>query len=419
MRVNQDWSHYEPQLPEVLEDPFPAYAWLRDHAPVHYMPRLEAYVLSRYDDVLAAVRNHAVYSSVGGVGFRPPKAVRERPGLQQNESGGSGENGLSRTDNPQHHRIRRLVGSYFETKSIEGFRPRAETLCDKLLDGVIGRPANFTGEVAARYLPQIMGSWMGISDEDLDFVGKGAAASSAVQSGNYNPYELEQIAAYRTFFQDMARQRADDLRRGLFTRDAPRDLSDVLFGVTYDGSMLNEKEIAANLTILANGGNGNTSHFLSWMIWLFSRRPELLEEIRADKACIPAAAEELLRYLATTQGLCRVTRTPITVHGTTIPADTSVLVLYASGNRDERHYDQPDSIRLDRFPNGIRSADHLTFSHGIHVCLGNHMARLLIHIMLDRLARRVRSVELVGPVRRGANYLVRALEEVPVHLHPL
>ena len=419
MSEKREWSHYEPQLPEVLEDPYPAYAWLRDHAPVHYMPRLEAYVLSRYDDVLAAVRNHAVYSSVGGVGFRPPKAVRERPGLQQNESGGSGENGLSRTDNPQHHRIRRLVGSYFETKSIEGFRRRAEMLCDRLLDGVIGRRVNFTEEVAASYLPQIMGSWMGISDADLDFVGKGAAASSAVQSGNYNPGELEKIAAYRAYFQDMAKQRADDLARGLFTRDKPRDLSDVLFGVTHDGITLNEKEIAANLTILANGGNGNTSHFLSWMIWLFSQRPDLLEAIRAEPASIPAAAEELLRYLATTQGLCRVTKTPITVHDTTIPADTSVLLLYASGNRDERHYEKPGEIMLDRFPQGIRSADHLTFSHGIHVCLGNHMARLLIHIMLDRLIKRVRAVELVGPVRKGANYLVRAIEDVPVFLQPL
>src|SRR3954465_7013116 len=100
-----DWSHYDPQLPEVIEDPFPAYAWLRANAPVHYIPRTEAYVLSRYDDVFAAGRDAERYSSVGGVGFRPPKEVRERTGFGSNDSGGSGENALARTDNPQHQRI--------------------------------------------------------------------------------------------------------------------------------------------------------------------------------------------------------------------------------------------------------------------------------------------------------------------------
>src|SRR6478672_10849158 len=90
LQDHADWSHYDPQLPEIIENPYPAYTWLREHAPVHYIPRLESYVLSRYDDIKQAAANVEVFSNVGGVGFRPPKALRDAAGFPANESGGSG-----------------------------------------------------------------------------------------------------------------------------------------------------------------------------------------------------------------------------------------------------------------------------------------------------------------------------------------
>ena len=418
MEETQERVEYDPQLATVLDNLFPAYSWLRDNAPVYYMPRLEAFVLSRYKDVRAAARSPRDFSSVGGVGFRPPRHIRAQPGLTANESGGSGEMSLSRSDKPRHTRIRRLLSSDFLPPQLQRFRPLAESLADELVSAALGREVNFVSAVADRYLPRLMGEWMGINQDDYAFVNRGAAAASAVQSGNYHPETLARISTFRDYFSAFAQRRQAELDAGVFSRDTPRDLRDKLFGIGHDGSILSLDEIKANLAILAVGGNGNTSHFLSFLTLQLAERPDLLERIREKPEIIPVATEEFLRVLATTQGLCRVTTQEMTINGVTIPADTSVLLLYASANRDPAHYDAPDEIRLDRFSNGAVGADHLTFGDGPHICLGAHLARLLIQTMLGRYATSVKRIEITGPVRRGANYLVRSLEHVPVVLHP-
>jgi cytochrome P450 len=149
---------------------------------------------------------------------------------------------------------------------------------------------------------------------------------------------------------------------------------------------------------------------------LLAERPDILDRLRREPALRLPAIEETLRYISPVTGLFRHTATEVECHGVTIPEDAKVLLMYGSANHDDRHYDHPDEFVIDRFPRGFADADHVSFTTGIHICLGAPLARLLIDVFLERMAERVDRVELAGPVQRSQNALVRVIDELPVRL---
>ncbi len=103
--------------------------------------------------------------------------------------------------------------------------------------------------------------------------------------------------------------------------------------------------------------------------------------------------------------------------GTELPAEAKVLLMYGSANHDERHYERPDEFVIDRYPRGFADSDHVSFTTGIHVCLGGHLARLLINVFLERMAERIDAIEIAGPVVRSSNALVRVIDDLPGRAH--
>ena len=165
--------------------------------------------------------------------------------------------------------------------------------------------------------------------------------------------------------------------------------------------------------LLATGGNETTAQLLSNLVLLLERQPEILARLRAEPELRPSAVEEVLRYISPVTGLFRHTTREVVVAGTELPAEAKVLLMYGSANHDERQYERPDDFVIDRYPRGFADADHVSFTTGIHVCLGGHLARLLINVFLERMAERIDTIEIAGPVVRSSNALVRVIDDLP------
>jgi len=394
----KSWAHYHPHLPELIEDPYPAYAWLRENAPVKYIEAEQIWALSRYDDIRAAVRNPDVFSNDEGVGYARAASTA-----------------LTNLDHPLHTRLRRHIRPHFLQEAVlAAHSQRAQALMDELLDAVIDREADLAKLIAMPFLSRLVCEWMGIPACDRAFVNDGATAGSLIMSGGGNPEAYALADRFGVYFQAKAAQ--IEAIRDVGGVCPARNLSDLLFTAGPDGQVMTHEESLANMQLVAVGGNETTGQFLSAVLLFLSRRPDVLALIRAEPERAPALVEELLRHLSPVQGLFRNTKSAVTVRGVEIPAGAKVLMLYASGNHDPHHYPDPDVFQPDRYPGGAADADHLSFANGRHVCLGQYLARLVTTVLLRTIAERVEAIEITGPPVRSPNALVSVYESLPARL---
>ena len=398
--TSMGWERFTPHLPEVIADPYPAFRWLRDHAPAFYVESEDIWVLSRYDDVVAAARDPATFSQTEGVGY-----IRRR-GVSSS---------LTANDAPYHTELRRATAPLFSPRAIVEHRDAAVRLLDALIDDVLAAAGtvNFAEAVSNPYLSRLVGGLMGVPAGDLGRIKEGATAASLVMAGETSAEVMASLQDFGRYFSEFVDHWAEEVAGGnrpdgVFTAQ--------LFERCPSGRDLTQPERAAYTGLLATGGNETTAQLLSNLVLLLAERPDVLQQLRHEPEIRPAAVEEVLRYISPVTGLFRHTTRPVTVEGTTVPADAKVLLMYGSANHDERHYERPEEFIMDRFPRGFADADHVSFTTGIHVCLGAHLARLLINVFLERMAERIDTVTITGTVVRSANALVRVIDDLPVHL---
>lgn len=402
--TDEAWAHFTPHLPEVIDDPYPAFRWLRANAPVFYVESEDIWVLSRHTDIQAAARDHSTFSQLQSVGYS-----RALGGL-----------GLTALDPPHHTDMRRLTASLFSPRAVKEHLPYAMTVLDQLLDATFAasEPVNIAETVANPYLSTVVGDLMGVPDEDRSFVKDGATAGSLAMSGDFSPEVLAATKEFGDYFRRFVTARGEALARG----GCPAGVfSNKIFDRCPSGYEPTFDERVAYEGLLGTGGNETTAQLLSNLVILLAEQPGILVRLRAEPQLRPGAVEEVLRYISPVTGLFRHTTRAVTIPGATpeIPAGAKVLLMYGSGNHDEARYDRPDEFVIDRFPRGFADADHLSFTTGIHVCLGAHFARLMIDVFLERFAARVSSIAITGPIVRSHNALVRVIEELPARLEPL
>lgn len=379
---------YDPFASDVIADPFPHYAWMREHAPVFHNATHELWALTRYDDVRAALRNHDVFSSTEGVGSeRRPVPM------------------MISYDPPDHTRLRRMVQRDFTPKAITTvWEPVVERLVDELVDDLIERGTADLSETVSYPLPvALIADILGVprdrrpdfkrwSDNTIDALGGGLdpEASYAAELGiiEFAQYCLAQI-------QDRRAHPGDDLISLLLE---PRS-----------GEVLSDDELVSFVVLLLVAGNETTTNLIGNMVLTFMRHPDQWTRLKTRPDLVPAAIEEVLRYESPIQGFFRNTLVDHELHGVTIPAGAKVMMLYGAANRDERHFVDPDEFRVDR-----ARQDHLAFGAGIHLCLGAPLARLEGTYLLRRLLERVDHFEPAGPVVRTRNPLLRGVRHLPV-----
>src|ERR1700758_739759 len=217
---------------------------------------------------------------------------------------------------------------------------------------------------------------------------------------------MDAFTAYNEFIRDIVARRRDE---------PTEDLVSVLVHAEVDGDRLTDDEILQETLLILIGGDETTRHTLSGGTAQLLRHPDQHARLVADLGLLPNAVEEMLRWTSPVKNMCRTLTADTDFHGTQLNQGEKIMLLFESANFDEKVFDDPESFRIDRYPN-----NHVAFGFGTHFCLGNQLARLELTLMQGRLLKRLPDLRLVSDVSlpvRPANF-VSGLEALPVKFTP-
>ncbi|QNJ89940.1 cytochrome P450 (plasmid) [Mycolicibacterium fluoranthenivorans] len=360
--------HYDPFDTAIQDDPYPVYRKLRNEAPVFRAETSNTWVLSRHEDVIAALLDHQTYSSVNGVFPTPPDAPFLESFLPM----------MITMDPPRHDQLRGLVSKAFTPRRIAALESGIDELAASLIEGLTsnGGRADFVADFAAILPAMVIADLLGIPRADRQQFRQWS--STLIQSNPAHGEVAEGLAAAAAVYAYFADFLAD-------RRQAPRDdLMSALVAAEIDGQRLSDDELLGFCLLLLIAGHETTTNLLGNAAVVLAGHPQSRHQLAADPTLIGQAVEELLRYDSPVQGLSRVLTTDVALHGTTMSQGDSVLLLFGSANRDERVFARPDVFDIDRTPE-----HQVAFGRGIHFCLGAALARLEARIALGALLSRL------------------------------
>lgn len=387
----------DPFSHEVLEDPLPFQAALRDAGPVVHLDRYGVYAMGRYEHVHGALRNWQGFPSGAGVGlsnwlheepWRPPSLLLE-------------------TDPPHHDAPRAVLEPILSPRALRGLRARwfadAEDLVDSLLDGAgAGVELDAMSALAETFPLRVF----------PDAVGLGRAGRE-----NLLPYGNHLFNAFGPD-NDLVAQGAGRIAElsAWVNSQCERDaLSPDGFGARIweaaDRADITPEQAPLIVRSLLSAGVDTTVHGLGACLYAVATHPEQWQRLRADPSLARIAFDEAVRWESPVQTFFRVAADDVEVGGTVVPEGRKILMFLGSANRDPRHWADPDSFDLSRDPSG-----HVGFGMGIHQCVGQHVARLEAEALLTALARRVERIEIAGTPCRHHNNTMRAFGSLPVRL---
>ena len=387
--------------PEVVADPHPTFAHLRQQDPVHWSECHRAWVLTRYDDVSAAFRDRRLSSDRASPLARPNEA--ELAGADPVVSV------LARwmvfRDPPDHTRMRRALRPAFAPSAIDALSATVERVVDQLLDG-LPEEFDFLDEFATPLPAIVIAELLGVPPEDHDRFRAWSQdlATLVFASGLPDRHRRgrEALTALADYLgEQLARRRAqpaDDLLGTL--------------AVMQEAGELTAEEATANAVLLLFAGHETTTGLLGNGLAVLLMHSHELERLRADPSLTRSAVEELLRYEGPSKLMPRWAEEEVELRGRRIAPGELIYLVQAAANRDPEHFAEPDRLDLARHPNS-----HLGFGYGLHYCLGAPLARLETTIGVSRLLDHYARIELAGDQPRWRpNLLGRTVENFEVRL---
>jgi cholest-4-en-3-one 26-monooxygenase len=382
--------------------PFETFAWLRDNAPALRHPGMNDldvewfWALTRHADVVEVSRQFQTYSSE-----RNGVLLMERDNMEETRL-------LTDIDPPEHTRMRGLVNRGFTPRAIKLMSDNYIAVTEQLVAEAIEEgQVEFVTKVAAE-LPLIaIAQMMGIPVEDrsrvFDWSNRMIGQNDADYSGG-----LDDAAAAAIELYGYAQELADDRRA------APRDDIISILVAAEGNDALTEHEFNMFVLLLAVAGNETTRNAISHGVNALIEHPDQWELLRDNPSLVDSAVEEILRWSTPVNVFRRTATCDVELHGETIREGDSVAMFYASANRDERVFADPDRFDITRDPN-----PHVTFGGGgPHFCLGANLARLEMRTLFGELARRCERIEPTGEVTRLRSYFINGIKTLPVNLVP-
>jgi len=364
---------YDPYAYAIHEDPYPTYARLRREAPVYRNDERDFWALSRHADVMAAFRDSARFSSANGVTLDP-----EASGPHAHET-----MSFLAMDPPRHGRMRALVSRGFTPKRVAGLEPRIREIVRQHLDTALELgELDFVDDFAGKVPMDVISELVGVPAADRDDIRRRADLLVHREEGVHGvpPAGIEAALFLFAYYGDMVATRR---------RARTDDLTSALIDAEIDGDRLTDREIVAFLFLLVVAGNETTTKLLANAWYWGWRVPDQRRKAFDDPSRVADWVEETLRYDTSTQMLARTTVTDVTLHDVVIPADSRVLLLVGSANRDEAVFPAPDAFDLDR-----DTTDLASFGMGRHYCLGASLARLEANVALTEVVRSVAGYDI-------------------------
>lgn len=397
--------------PSAIACPHTIFQRLRNAGPVHYIEETGCYAVTRYDDVLEIVRDPQRFSSRMPTGPHAGAQLLERVqevAARSDEMAQLVARAFSRSssvllsaDPPDHGRQRRLVNTAFGPRRVASMEADIAAIADRLVDAFIERgEVELVREFAVGLPLTVIARALGVEDRDL-VTFKHWSDVLVVLVGNHKP-STDQIAEFirvqvefADYFTDKVAQRRVEPRDDLITDVVQARITEA------DGSQT-ELTLAEMLSMFQQflvAGNETTTKLIASAARLLVERPDVAASVRADPSRAELLVEEVLRLETPVQGLYRMANVDTEVDGCPIAAGSHLWVLYASANRDERHFDDPDEVDLDR----ANGKQHLAFSQGPHYCIGAALARAEGRIAVQTLVSRLADLAFV-PGRNTFEY---------------
>jgi cytochrome P450 len=400
-------SDFDPFAPETAEHPYPFYAALRREAPAYRVPGADYFALSRYDDCRAAALDARISSNLIAAVFG------ENVGAGNDTDTPRPVDVLAIADEPAHARQRKLANKAFSLRRVQALEPAVRSLCSELIGPLRrARGGDFVAAMADELPVQLVCALVGFPRADRAQLQRWAMDGSALLAELHDPAELARLGAS-----------VMELNRYLAARfaEAQRDpqddvLGDLVRATRDDVEFLTRDEVVAILLQLLAAGSESTNALLGSAVWLLCQRPELQRRLRAEPAAIPAFVEEAARLESPFQGHFRVAREDVEIAGEKIPAGARIKLLWASANRDERQFPEPEALRIER----PELKSHMAFGFGIHHCIGAALARLEVRVALETLLAGSRALRLVPgePVRHVPSLMMRRIDRLMIELDP-
>jgi cytochrome P450 len=376
---------YDPWDAAIDADPHPVWKRLRDEAPLYYNEQHDFYALSRFADVLSASLDWQTYSSARGTVL---ESIQTGPPTPVGDAHDEMLAGLMIfMDPPRHEEFRHLVSRAFTPRRVAALDERARALCAQFLDPL--RDASkfdFVEEFAAKIPTMLIGALLGVPESDQDQL---RIWGDTMMRFEPDGMSAEKAHAFRSIDTYMAAMIHDRQQR-------PRDdmISDLLAAeiTREDGSTcrLGKSEVLAFFSLLQLAGSETTARLLGWASVLLARHPDERTKLLANRALIPNAVEELLRYEPPSPIQSRYVTRDAEWHGATVPAGSKIALLTGSAGRDEREYSDADRFNVSR-----AFDRHVSFGYGIHFCLGASLARLEGKIALEETLDRFQAWNVV------------------------
>jgi len=387
---------FVPRSAEGWRDPFTMYADLRDNDPAHHVVGGNYWVLSRHADVIEAARDTETFSSAQGLTFTYDDLASV--GLDEIAP-------MVFLDPPDHTEFRRLVARGFTPRQVTSIEPEVREFVISRIETLRGDGGGDIVSELLKPLPtMVVGHYLGVPVEDRSsFDGWVEQIVSASATGNIFD-AIETVTQVIEYFSALVETR----------RISPGE--DVISELVQagDGAAVDPMRILGFAFTMMTGGNDTSTGLLSVGLDLLSQQPEQWRLLVEQPDLIPTAVTELLRLTSPVQGLARTTTRDVELHDKVIPADTKVLLLYASANRDPRQFG-PTAAELDV---SRPAGPILTFGHGAHYCLGAAAARLMGRVVLEELTARCPDFSVDGNNGRfSAGNFVRWYESLPFDPH--
>ncbi len=385
-------SDLDPFSDEFLADPHPRHAALRDAGPVVWLERYGVWAMARHEEVAAALRDAATFISSAGVGlddlrdaseqWRPPSVLLE-------------------ADPPEHGAARRLVTQVLTPAAVRGLADRFHATAQTLVAELVARGRfDAVPDLAVAYPMAVFPDALGLRIEGRENLLRYASMIFNAFGPRNERYEASCAAG-------------GDSQRWVRAQCPPGATDpDGIAGRIH--AFAREEgappEIAGGvIAALLAAGLDTTIHALSGALRLLAEHPEQFAALRAEPSRARAAFEESIRLESPVQTFFRTTSSEVQIGGATIPAGAKVLLFLAAANRDPRRW-----ADADRFDIGRRTAGHVGFGHGIHVCVGAMLSRLEGEAVIRALAEQVETIELAGPARYELNNTLRGLGSLPL-----